>query len=97
NTPEGWKHASFMSIFSIQAPYKPPKNIVAQFIWRWRMRFECICALTVLEPWEKALYPTIVGVVLTALATWAYYSLPQHLTSVYERTMFHLLGAEGGE
>ncbi|KAI0055987.1 hypothetical protein BV25DRAFT_1832756 [Artomyces pyxidatus] len=96
--PSQSEDVPFMAIFASEmAPYKPPSHPIARCIWRWRLRFECLFALTVLEPWEKGLYLTIMGLFLTLVLTWVWNFLPRYMTFVLHRGMFYLMGTDVGE
>ena len=47
--------SSFEAVFGLELPYKPPKNPIAAYIWRWRLWGEVTFALSMLQPWEKLL------------------------------------------
>ncbi|KAI0055972.1 hypothetical protein BV25DRAFT_1814872 [Artomyces pyxidatus] len=87
-----------MSVFAAElAPYKAPRNFVARFAWRWRLWFEATFVFTLLEPWEKGVLITILGVFLTLFLTGIYKYLPYHLAFVYQRGKYYLLGTEQGD
>ena len=57
NSLEDWKRTptTAAALFSIDLPYRPPKNAVGAFLWRKRFWIETTSGLSLLEPWEKIL------------------------------------------
>ncbi|KII85326.1 hypothetical protein PLICRDRAFT_144982 [Plicaturopsis crispa FD-325 SS-3] len=77
--------------------YRPPNSRVGAFLWRRRMWFESTFALSMLEPWEKLLLITIMGLLWVFLLIGLFNYLPRHVVEMQQRTVYYLWGQEGDE
>ncbi|PSR76378.1 hypothetical protein PHLCEN_2v8474 [Hermanssonia centrifuga] len=91
-----WKRvpSTFDVLFGLRLPYRPPPNAIGAFLWRKRVWVETTFALTMLQPWEKFMLVTIMNTLLTLLVTGLYLYFPTHLSFLFERAKYYLLGLE---
>ncbi|KAI0354047.1 hypothetical protein OH77DRAFT_1457071 [Trametes cingulata] len=96
NSLEDWKRVptTASALFGIDLPYRPPKNRVGAFLWRWRLWIETTIGLSLLEPWEKILVLTIIYLLLTLVFTGLYKFVPQQAPLVYRRLLYYFFGNE---
>ncbi|KAG5636483.1 hypothetical protein H0H81_007848 [Sphagnurus paluster] len=76
---------------------RPPKSAIGLFFWRRRMWFESTFVLSMLEPWEKLMLLTMLGITLILVMTGLVKYLPQHLVIMQRRAVYYLWGQEGDE
>ncbi|KAI0367258.1 hypothetical protein BV20DRAFT_950525 [Pilatotrama ljubarskyi] len=95
NSLEDWTRVptTASALFGIDLPYRPPKNRVGAYLWRWRLWIETTIGLSLLEPWEKILVLTIIYLLLTLVLT-GLYKLPQQATLVHRRLLYYFFGNE---
>ncbi|KAF7795463.1 hypothetical protein EIP86_006624 [Pleurotus ostreatoroseus] len=95
-SPDFWKHtpSTFGGIFGIELPYRPPRNSVGAFVWRWRFWLETTIGLSLLEPWEKILMIVFVYLMLALTMTGFLKYLPERTAFVQERMTYYLFGQE---
>ncbi|KIJ96832.1 hypothetical protein K443DRAFT_106602 [Laccaria amethystina LaAM-08-1] len=78
---------------------KRPTTTLGVFLWRWRVWFEAMFALTVMEPWEQsvahqlAIYLVVFVLILVYLVLY----LPQHVVVMQQWAVYYLWGKEGDE
>lgn len=96
NSLEFWRTtpSTAAALFSVEMPYRPPKNPVGAFLWRRRMWVETTMGLSVLEPWEKVMILLIFYLLLTITATGVYRFLPQQLDVLHQRMAYYFFGHE---
>ncbi|THH16311.1 hypothetical protein EW146_g4310 [Bondarzewia mesenterica] len=83
------------SLFAIElAPYKPPSSHLGAFLWRKRVWLEVTFGVSVLEPWEKILYITVLTVLSSLFGIWIYKYLPHQLSTTYARARYYVSGQE---
>ncbi|KZT06642.1 uncharacterized protein LAESUDRAFT_653110 [Laetiporus sulphureus 93-53] len=82
--------------FGFLLPYRPPRSALGAFVWRRRMWLETTFALSMMEPWEKVLVACFFWTLFALLTAGIYLYLPDHISYVYGRTKYYLLGRELG-
>ncbi|EIW56057.1 uncharacterized protein TRAVEDRAFT_60089 [Trametes versicolor FP-101664 SS1] len=92
NSLEHWKHVPTIAetLFAIDVPYRPPKNAVGAFLWRWRFWLETTWGLSLLEPWEKILVLAFFYLLLVFVFTGVYKIMPQELPLLHGRLLYYL-------
>ncbi|KAI0700687.1 hypothetical protein C8T65DRAFT_612780 [Cerioporus squamosus] len=81
-------------LFGLQLPYRPPRSLIGQFLWRRRVWVEVTFALSMLEPWEKFLVMIVMYLTLGLLLTGMYLYLPHHLAFLTARASYYLFGRD---
>ncbi|ETW75459.1 hypothetical protein HETIRDRAFT_331489 [Heterobasidion irregulare TC 32-1] len=76
------------------APYKPPRSKLGALLWRKRIWFETTFGASVLEPWEKTLFYTVLALVSTLFWAWVYKYLPHQLMSMALRARYYVSGEQ---
>ncbi|RDX49173.1 hypothetical protein OH76DRAFT_1312347, partial [Lentinus brumalis] len=91
-----WKREPTIAqvLFGLHLPYRPPRSLIGEFLWRRRVWIEVTFALSMLEPWEKFLVVVVMYLTLGLLLTGIYLYLPHHLAFLTARASYYLLGRD---
>ncbi|KAF9450370.1 hypothetical protein P691DRAFT_665454 [Macrolepiota fuliginosa MF-IS2] len=79
---------------STRPPSKDASSL-RMFLWRQRMWFESTFVLSMLEPWEKVLLLSIIGISFLLIVTALFKYLPHHIDVMQRRAVYYLWGQEG--
>lgn len=80
----------------VSALSRTPTSAVRRFLWRRQIWFESTFALSMLEPWEKILFMTVILFVSTLSVVGAIRYLPNHVAVISRRALFYLHGGAEG-
>ncbi|KAH9916735.1 uncharacterized protein BXZ73DRAFT_53579 [Epithele typhae] len=84
-------------LFGLHLPYRPPRSFIGKFFWRRRVWVEVTFALSMMEPWEKAVVLVVTYLTLGLLFTGIFFYLPHHLVFINERAAYYLFGRDDGQ
>nr|ODN97575.1 hypothetical protein L204_02993 [Cryptococcus depauperatus CBS 7855] len=71
----------------------PPSGL-QRMLWRWSTKFQAASAISMLQPWEKAVVG-IIALIVTLLVWFSIYAYyPEHATYLSQRFSFYIFGDE---
>ncbi|THH07002.1 hypothetical protein EW145_g3689 [Phellinidium pouzarii] len=74
--------------------YQQPDGPLAAYIWRLYMCFSTSLALSVMEPWERVLVMSFLGMVLSLIAIGLVRYFPQFILAFLARARYYLFGED---